>query len=182
MEKREYLFNISGYTPSYLSSTKADIVKTLLIALPVLLLAGCATSKLDQGLTGLVGKKVDVAVAQLGSPTVARQAGDVRELEWTRAKSAYVNVPPENNQGFYLPRTARFAPSVPQPWDRPLPSPIPAYQAPDKLASSAIGQVSEFCKVTLRVDSKDVVRDYRYDGNFGGCYAYTRALGHKARI
>lgn len=37
----------------------------------------------------------------------------------------------------------------------------------------------QYCRVTVQVDSRDLIRSYRYDGNFDGCYGYGQLLANK---
>lgn len=139
-------------------------MKTVLaVLMPVLILAGCAHTRIEQGLTGLVGQNVDVAVAKFGPPSAERQAGAMRIVEWNSFKNSVAMktgdlTPPSPYLPSILPGTTSLQPVR-----------VPNAPSPLKMAV-------EYCKVTLDVDDRNVVRDYHYDGNFEGCYSVARRL------
>lgn len=141
-----------------------------LALVPALMLGGCAFNSLDHGLSGLVGQDVDQAVAQLGAPNAERKLGDVRELEWNTFSNRTVALGSHGENGFRMPRTVYLAP--------PATSALLSMRTPAG-ASPSLNQVStrpQYCKVVVQVDSRDVIRDYRYDGNFEGCYTCGQLL------
>jgi hypothetical protein len=147
-------------------------MKRLLVAAPILMLAGCATTGLEQGLAGLVGQRVDVVVAQLGAPSAERRSGDMRLVEWDRSRVGTVYTPTAGpNNGFLLPKdtTMALSPTLPNTLLARFPDakPVPTSSRP----------VPQYCKLTLQVDSDNVIRRYAYDGNFDGCYAHARTPG-----
>lgn len=142
----------------------------LLAALvPALMLGGCAFTSLDHGLSGLVGKDVDRAVARLGAPNAERRLGDVRELEWNTFSNRAVAL---GDLGVQTRQPTYLAPLAP--------NDLLSMRTPGGLSTNRLGTRPQYCKVVVQVDSRDVIRDYRYDGNFEGCYAYGQLLGKKA--
>ncbi len=137
--------------------------------LAALLLGGCAFTSLDHGLGGLVGQDVDKAVARLGAPDAQRWLGTVRELEWNNFSNRAAALDLRSNDGFQMQRVASFAP--------PASSGLASVPRPGISASSNyVGTRPQYCKVIVQVDSRDVIRDYHYDGNFEGCYTYGQLL------
>jgi hypothetical protein len=151
--------------------------KMLAVVLPAALLGGCAFSNLDHGLSGLVGQDVHAVTAQLGAPSAVRTVGEMREVEWRTdgSKAVVLNGSfASTSNGFLMQPQLGFTPSV-------GPGPIsPAALAKATPASpTTLGSAPQYCKVVVQVDRRDVIRTYRYDGNFDGCYAYGQLLGNK---
>jgi len=147
----------------------------LLAALvPALLLGGCAFTSLDHGLGGLVGQDVDKAVARLGGPNVERRLGEVRELEWNTFTNRAVVLDNVGNNGFQTQQSIYAIPTTTGGL-LSLPRPSMTSASPNRVVTRP-----QYCKVIVQVDSRDVIRQTRYDGNFEGCYAYGQLLGKKA--
>lgn len=136
---------------------------------PALMLGGCAFTSLDHGLGGLVGQDVDQAVARLGAPDAQRRLGAVRELEWNTFSNRTVALDLRSNDGFQMQRVASFS--------APASSGLASAPRPGISASpNYVSTRPQYCKVIVQVDSHDIIRDYRYDGNFDGCFTYGQLL------
>lgn len=146
----------------------------LLAALaPALMLGGCAFTSLEHGLGGLMGQDVDKAVARLGAPNAERKLDDGRELEWNTFSNRAVVLGNVGN-GVFQTQQSIYAIPTTTGGLLSLPRPSMASTPPNRVVTRP-----QYCKVIVQVDSRDVIRQTRYDGDFDGCYAYGQLLGKK---
>lgn len=138
---------------------RGNIMKKLVI-FAALTLGGCATfSNIENGLSSLVGKPVQVAFNSLGYPSGQMKIGDDTVYGWGRNFS--VSMPTTATA-----HTAGYVGSTP-------------YSGNTTATTWTPTQYS--CDIKIIAGPDGIIKNWQYDGNVGGCAAYAKPLGRLAR-
>jgi hypothetical protein len=116
-----------------------------------LTLMACAGQRVKEAMDKMVGHDIREAVARIGEPTAKREIPPLTIYFWkTRSKLS-----------FAIPQTTATGPGGGMP--------IMASMTP----VSAIAE----CRLEIVVDSANLIKSYRLDGNPAGCARFAQALG-----
>jgi hypothetical protein len=121
-----------------------------LVLIAGLTLAACADQHVKEAMDRMVGHDIREVVVKLGDPAARRDVPPFTIYTWeTRSKLSFV-----------VPETMSASPGG---------MPIMASMTP----VSAIAE----CRLEIAVDSANLIKSYRCDGNPAGCARFARALG-----
>jgi hypothetical protein len=125
------------------------------LALGVFALGGCSTfSNIEKGLTALEGRPIQAAFDRLGYPDGQMMVGS--ETVYTWGRSFTMNMPQ-----YQTATTTGNVGSVP-------------YSANTGYSTTVPMQMQ--CSIKVVADAAGNIKTWQYDGNMGGCSAYSSAL------
>lgn len=137
-------------------------MKKTISVIAMLGLTGCATwGQLDEGLTALVGKPVTAAIEKIGYPNTEQTIAGRKLYRWGSSSQGVISMPTQTTTTGSVGTGLGYRP----------------YTA--TTYGNAMVPVSYQCTLTLVVNAQDVIIDYGYDGNLGGCERYINALKTK---
>ena len=120
-----------------------------------LLLAGCATfGNMEKGLNAMIGQPFQVALDTLGYPQGQMQVGSDTVYGWGRKFS--MSMPRYNSANTYG-----------QVGGTP-------YSA--TTGYTTYSNVEYSCDIKIIVDQDNIIKTWEFDGNIGGCDAYSKRL------
>jgi hypothetical protein len=126
------------------------VVQRWILVLIALTLAACGGQHVKEAMDRMVGHDMREVVAKLGDPNAKRDVPPLTIYTWeTRSKLSFV-----------VPETTSAGPGGGMP--------IMASMTP----VSAIAK----CRLEIAVDSANIIKGYRLDGNPAGCGRFARAL------
>ncbi|MDH7975936.1 hypothetical protein QH494_27470 [Sphingomonas sp. AR_OL41] len=126
-----------------------------LVPLCAVVLAGCTTfSNIDEGMTALVGQPIDAAVDKLGYPTNQVTVGGKKIYTWGRS---YIS-------------------SIPSLTTSNVNGTVNGRNYSGTVTTTGSQPVEMYCTLRFITDQNDVIVDYNWAGNLGGCGLYSRYL------
>ncbi len=125
-------------------------------------LTGCVTwGQMDDGLRGLIGQPINVAISKIGYPSTEQTIAGRKLYRWGVSRQSVDYMPMVTTTTGYSGVGASYTPN----------------------SSTTLGgtyiSVDYNCQITLEVDAKEVITGYQYNGNRGGCEPYIKALNKK---
>lgn len=133
--------------------------KISVAVLSILTISGCATwGQMNEGLQGLLGQPIDVAVNKIGYPTSEQTIAGRKLYRWGSS----------SQQVAYMPTTTSTTGSF------GVGTGFTPYSA--TTTGGTFVPVNYNCQITLEVDAKQIIQRYQADGNLGGCEPYIKAL------
>jgi hypothetical protein len=121
-----------------------------LVLMVALTLVACASDDVKEAMDKMVGHDLRDAVARLGDPAARRDVPPLTIYTWeTRSRLSFV-----------VPETTSAGPGG---------MPITASMTP-------LSVIAE-CRLEIAVDSANLIKSYRFNGNPAGCGRFARALG-----
>ena len=134
---------------------RGSYMKKMLAVLSLLALTGCATfSTMETGLNSMIGQPLSVAIDRLGYPGGQMEVGNDRVYAWGRSFS--MNMPQYN--------TAQTTGQVGN----------TGFSATTGYTSYT--NVNYNCNIKIVTDSVGIIKNWEFDGNIGGCEAYSKRL------
>ncbi len=133
----------------------AKYLKSLIAVTAVLSVGGCSTfSNMETGLNTLIGQPLDAAIARIGYPSGQMQVGNDTVYAWGRQFSMNM---PRYNQATTTGRVGGTGFSA-----------TTGYTSYDN--------VTYECNVKIITDERGIIKTWEFDGNIGGCDAYSKRL------
>lgn len=124
-----------------------------------LALTGCVTwSQFDDGLNALVGQPINAAIAKIGYPNTEQIIAGQKVYRWGTSSQGLISMPSQTTTIGSVGTGLGYRP----------------YTA--TTYGSTMVPVSYQCTLTIVADEQEVIRNYGYDGNLGGCERYINAL------
>lgn len=125
-----------------------------MIAVALLGLAGCVFQNMDDGLKGLVGQDVHVAISALGYPVSQRPLLGDTIYVWSTSQTFTSMTPVTSTTTGYVGTT-----------------PVQA------TTTNYVPTTDTYaCTIQMAVDSNNRIKSYQWQGNMGGCARYSNAL------
>ncbi len=122
-------------------------------------LVGCATwGQMNEGLQGLLGQPIEVAINKIGYPTSEQTLAGRKLYRWGSSSQQMAYLPTTTTTTGSFGAGSGFAP----------------YSA--TTTGGTFVPVNYNCQITLAVDAKETIIHYEYNGNLGGCERYINAL------
>ncbi|MBG7619367.1 hypothetical protein I5R65_07815 [Herbaspirillum sp. AP02] len=122
-------------------------------------LTGCATwGQLDDGLKGLLGQPIDVAINKIGYPNSEQTIAGRKLYRWGSSSQQMAYMPTTTTTNGYAGVGSGFTP----------------YSS--TTTGGTFVPLNYTCQITLEVDAKQIIQRYQADGNLGGCEPYIKAL------
>lgn len=124
------------------------------VAIFALGLAGCVSRNMNEGLQGLIGQDIHVAVDRLGYPDAQRTVLGDKVYIWSAS----------HNVSLPMTTMSTTTGSV---------GGAPVYGT---TTNTTFVDTNFNCTITLGTDTNGRIKNYRWSGNMGGCEQYARAL------
>ncbi len=131
-------------------------MRIFLLCAVALVISGCASTRLNEGLPYFLGQNVDYAISYLGYPQSQQQINDKTVYTWGHNRSftthQTVYTPVYGNIGgtYYSGQTASVVPQT----------------------------HNYYCMIRLVANQSKVIEYWEWDGNEGGCSGYADAVSN----
>ena len=129
-------------------------VHVIATACILLLTAGCATNRLDERLTGLLGYNIEAAVSRLGHPDGKRTVMDDTIYTWSSSRNTSLPLTTTNTTMDMVGNTPVYGTTTATNW-------VPA---------------NFNCTIQIATNSAGSIKSYQWSGNESGCRRYADGM------